>query len=178
DPTRAAAAAVPSPAATPKSAAECQRHSSARERRSLHAAKCWRRTQRPSAQPRAADRLCKPPESAPTQSVAWSEIQSSRGRRPRHSARHRRSIPAADTGARQPAGSPHDWPATEPAPAQAGADRNLAIVLLAELAAILTRHPDRVTALLRKSGVVDDPGFNRAAAFDDRQGQLLYPAED
>src|SRR5215217_6359518 len=60
---------------------------------------------------------------------------------------------------------------------QRQADRDLAIVLLAELAAILTRHPDRVTAFLRKAGVVDDPGLDRAAAFDDRQGQLLYPAE-
>src|SRR5215208_3965482 len=61
---------------------------------------------------------------------------------------------------------------------QRQADRDLAIVLLAELAAILTRHPDRVTALLWKAGVVDDPGLDRAAAFDDRQGQLLYPAEN
>ena len=60
---------------------------------------------------------------------------------------------------------------------QRQADRNLAVVPLAELAAILARHPDRVTAFLRKAGVVDNPGFDRAAAFDDRQGQLLYPAE-
>src|SRR3954451_18222196 len=43
---------------------------------------------------------------------------------------------------------------------------------------ILTRHPDRMAAFLRKAGVVDDPGFDRAAAFDERQGQLLYPAEN
>ena len=61
---------------------------------------------------------------------------------------------------------------------QRQADRNLAVVPLAQLAAILTRHPDRVTALLRKSGVVDDPGFNCVALFNDRQGQLLYPAEN
>src|SRR3712207_7836457 len=54
------------------------------------------------------------------------------------------------------------------------ADRDLAIVLLTELAAILTRHPDRVTALLRKAGVVDDPRFDRAAAFDeDRKSTRL-----
>src|SRR4051812_26140117 len=35
--------------------------------------------------------------------------------------------------------------------------RHLAIVLLAELAAILTRHPDRVPALLGEAGIVDDP---------------------
>ncbi len=61
---------------------------------------------------------------------------------------------------------------------QRQADRNLAVILLAELAAILTRHPDRMTALLGKAGIVDDPSFDRAAGFDDRQGQLLYPAED
>jgi hypothetical protein len=61
---------------------------------------------------------------------------------------------------------------------QRQADRDLAIVPLTELAAILTRHPDRMTAFLRKAGVVDDPGFDRAAAFDNRQGQLLYPAEN
>src|SRR5215208_4993881 len=60
---------------------------------------------------------------------------------------------------------------------QRQADRDLAIVLLAELAATLTRHPDRVMAFLRKAGVVDDPGLDRAAAFDDRQGQLLDSAE-
>jgi hypothetical protein len=31
---------------------------------------------------------------------------------------------------------------------------------------------------LRKPGVVDNPGFDRAAVFDDWQGQLLYPAEN
>jgi hypothetical protein len=35
-----------------------------------------------------------------------------------------------------------------------------------------------MTAFLGKAGVVDDPGFDRAAAFDNRQGQLLYPAEN
>src|ERR1051325_11934651 len=58
------------------------------------------------------------------------------------------------------------------------ADRDLTIVPLAELTAILTGHPDRVTALLRKAGVVDDPGFDHAAAFDERQDQLLDPAQD
>src|SRR3954464_9641617 len=61
---------------------------------------------------------------------------------------------------------------------QRQADRHLAVVLLAELAAILTRHPDRMTAFLWKPGVVDDPGFDRTATFDDRQDQLLDPAED
>ena len=61
---------------------------------------------------------------------------------------------------------------------QRQADRDPAVVLLAELAAVLTRHPDRVTAFLGKSGVVDDPGFDRAAAFDDRQGQFANPVEN
>src|SRR5215213_3399574 len=61
---------------------------------------------------------------------------------------------------------------------QRQADRHLTVVPLAELAAVLTRHPNRMAAFLRKPGVVDDPGLDRAAAFDDRQGQLLYPAEN
>src|SRR4051794_24664222 len=169
---------VPSRATTLRSAAGRRRHRSAPARRSPRAAGYWCHTRHPSAQPRAADRRRRPPGSAPAQSPAWSEIPPSRGCRPRRGARHRPSTPAADTSARRSAGSPHDWPATEPAPAQAGADRNLAVVLLAELTAVLTRHPDRVTALLRKAGVVDDPGFDRAAAFDERQDQLLYPAEN
>src|SRR3954454_14843123 len=61
---------------------------------------------------------------------------------------------------------------------QRQADRHLAVVLFAELAAILTRHPHRMAAFLRKAGVVDDPGFDRAVAFDDRHGQLLDSAEN
>jgi hypothetical protein len=53
---------------------------------------------------------------------------------------------------------------------QRQADRDLAVVLLAELTAILTRHPDRVTAFLWKASVVNDPGFDRAAAFEERHG--------
>src|SRR3954471_1702006 len=34
-----------------------------------------------------------------------------------------------------------------------------AVVLFAELAAILARHPDRVPALLGEAGIVDDPGL-------------------
>ena len=44
------------------------------------------------------------------------------------------------------------------------ADRNLAVVLLAELTAVLPRHADRVVALLRNAGVVDDPGADRRHA--------------
>src|SRR3954465_2373046 len=39
------------------------------------------------------------------------------------------------------------------------------------------RQPNAHRIFLRKPGVVDNPGFDRAAAFDDRQGHLLYPAE-
>jgi len=35
-----------------------------------------------------------------------------------------------------------------------------------------------MTALLGKAGVVDDPGFDRAVLFDQRQGELLYSAEN
>ncbi len=42
--------------------------------------------------------------------------------------------------------------------------RHLAIVLLAELAAILPRHADRVPPLLGKAGIVDDPRLDRPAA--------------
>jgi hypothetical protein len=35
-----------------------------------------------------------------------------------------------------------------------------------------------MTAFLRKPGVVDDPGLDRAAVLDDWQGQLLDPAEN
>src|SRR4051794_20083402 len=38
--------------------------------------------------------------------------------------------------------------------------------------------PNAHGIFLRKAGVVDDPGFDRAAAFDNRQDQLLYPAEN
>ena len=52
--------------------------------------------------------------------------------------------------------------------------RNLTVVLLAELAAILPGHPDRVPPLLGKARVVDDPGRDRPAALDRRQHQLAY----
>jgi hypothetical protein len=35
-----------------------------------------------------------------------------------------------------------------------------------------------MTPFLGKAGIVDDPGFDRAAGFDERHGQLLYPAEN
>jgi hypothetical protein len=35
-----------------------------------------------------------------------------------------------------------------------------------------------VSAFLRKAGVVDDPGFDRPATFDDRQDQILDSAEN
>jgi hypothetical protein len=49
------------------------------------------------------------------------------------------------------------------------AHRDLAVVLLAELPAILPRHADRIRALLREAGVVDDPGSDRSLSLDDRQ---------
>ena len=47
--------------------------------------------------------------------------------------------------------------------------RHPAVILLARLAAVLTRHPDRMLALLRKSRVVDDPGHR--LAFGQQLGQ-------
>ena len=52
--------------------------------------------------------------------------------------------------------------------------RDLAVVLLAELAAILPRHPDRVLPLLGKAGVVDDPGLDRPVPLDRRQHHLAH----
>ncbi len=49
------------------------------------------------------------------------------------------------------------------------ADGDLAIVLLAQLTAILASNPNRVLALLRKAGVVDDPRLDRPMALDHRQ---------
>ena len=49
------------------------------------------------------------------------------------------------------------------------AHRDLAVVLLAELATILPRHADRVLAFLRHAGVIDDQGPDRAALLDDGQ---------
>ena len=52
--------------------------------------------------------------------------------------------------------------------------RDLTIVLLAKLAAVLPRYPDRMPPLLGKPGVVDDPGFNRPVTFDLRQHHLAH----
>jgi hypothetical protein len=43
--------------------------------------------------------------------------------------------------------------------------RDLAVIPLAELAAVLTRHPDRVAPLLGDPGIVHDPGRDRAVAL-------------
>ena len=42
---------------------------------------------------------------------------------------------------------------------------DLTIVLLAKLAAILPRNPDRMPPLLREARVIDDPSFNRPVAL-------------
>ena len=54
---------------------------------------------------------------------------------------------------------------------------HLAIVLLAELSAILTRHPHRVPALLGEAGIVDDPGLDGPGALDCRQDQAAHLSE-
>src|SRR5713101_4444461 len=77
-------------------------------------------------------------------------------------ARHPRSTRAARKGGRPSAGWRHGWPATairrpRPSPGQA-----LAIILLAELAAVLPRDADRVPPFLRKTGVIDEQPLLRA----------------
>src|SRR3954463_4856139 len=52
--------------------------------------------------------------------------------------------------------------------------RHLALVLFAELAAALTRDPDRVPALLGKAGIVDDPGLDGPGALDGGQHQVAH----
>ena len=51
-------------------------------------------------------------------------------------------------------------------------DRHLAIVLLAQLPAILPRHADRMPTLLGKAGVVDDPRLHRPSRRHRRQSRL------
>ena len=50
----------------------------------------------------------------------------------------------------------------------------LAVVLLAKLTAILPGHPHRMTPLLGKARVIDDPRFDRPAALDRRQHQFAH----
>jgi len=54
---------------------------------------------------------------------------------------------------------------------------DLAIILLAQLAGVLAGNPDRVPALLGKARVVDDPGLDRPAALERRQGQPAHLRE-
>jgi len=51
------------------------------------------------------------------------------------------------------------------------ADGDLAVLLLAELPAVLPPDADRVHALLGEAGVADDPGLDRAVLLD--RGQDL-----
>ena len=55
---------------------------------------------------------------------------------------------------------------------------DLTIVLLAELAAVLPRHANRVPPLLGKARVVDDPRLDRPMALDRRQHHLAYFGQD
>lgn len=52
-------------------------------------------------------------------------------------------------------------------------DGDLAVVLLADLTAVLARHTDRVAAFLGHSGVIDDPEPERATLQQGRQHQIL-----
>jgi hypothetical protein len=53
----------------------------------------------------------------------------------------------------------------------------LAVVLLAELTAILPGHPNRMPPLLGKARVIDDPGFDPPATLDRRQHELAHPGQ-
>src|SRR5207342_673444 len=48
------------------------------------------------------------------------------------------------------------------------AHRDLAIILLTQLSAVLPRNADRMLALLREAGVADDPGADRSLPRDRR----------
>src|ERR1700688_916961 len=52
--------------------------------------------------------------------------------------------------------------------------RDLAVVLLAKLTAILPRNTDRMPSLLWQSGIVDNPRFDRAVTLDLRQNHLAH----
>jgi hypothetical protein len=54
------------------------------------------------------------------------------------------------------------------------AHRSLAVFLLAHLTTILPRHTHRVTAFLRITRVVEDPGLDRLLACDRRQYTLAH----
>ena len=51
---------------------------------------------------------------------------------------------------------------------------DLTIVLLAKLTAILTPDPNRMSSLLGKAGVIDDPDFDRPVAFHLRQYHFAH----
>jgi hypothetical protein len=53
----------------------------------------------------------------------------------------------------------------------------LAIVLLAQLAAILPRHADRMAAFLREPSVINDPRLDRAVRLNGRQRDLPHFAQ-
>jgi hypothetical protein len=53
----------------------------------------------------------------------------------------------------------------------------LAVVLFAELTAILTRHPDRVPALLGEAGIVNDPGLDGPSTLNGRQYEVAHFGE-
>jgi hypothetical protein len=54
------------------------------------------------------------------------------------------------------------------------AHRHLTKLLLAELATVLPRHADRVLALLREAGVIDNPVPHRAVPLERRQYLLAH----
>ena len=57
------------------------------------------------------------------------------------------------------------------------ADGDLTIILLAQLAAVLTRHADGMTPFLRKTRIVNDPGANRPLALNHRKHMIADLAQ-
>ena len=58
------------------------------------------------------------------------------------------------------------------------AHRHLAVVLFAELTAVLPGHANRVLALFRHTGVIDDQGSDRAAPLDNGQDAGAHRREN
>ena len=54
---------------------------------------------------------------------------------------------------------------------------DLAVILFAQLAAVLACHADRVGSFLGKAGVVEDPGSDRAMRGQCRQHLLAHGGE-
>src|SRR5258708_5194267 len=84
---------------------------------------------------------------------------------------HLQPRPSANTADTPPADWHRDWQATM------SPRLGKAIRLLAKLAAVLVRHPNRMLPLLGKARVVDDKGLDRPVTLDLRQHHLTHLAQ-